>query len=219
MRESLAVQEEARAVRHPARLLHVVRDDHDSISLLELVEEGLDLGGGDRVEGARRLVHEQDVRLHGEDARDAQPLLLAAREPEGRLVEPVLHLVEEGRVDEAPLHDIVELAALGGRSGVDAVHAGAVGDVLVDGHREGVGLLEDHSDPLAQLDDVDVPEDVRAVVEHLALDPHRVDEVVHPVEDPQEGRLAAARGPDEGRYRVGRDLHRHFLQRLRRAVP
>ena len=113
--DELAVKEEARAVRHAPRLLHVVRDDDDSIALLELVEEGLDLGRGDRVEGARRLVHEEDVGLDGEDPGDAEPLLLAAREAQRGLVEPVLDLVEEGRVDEAPLHELVEARRLSAR--------------------------------------------------------------------------------------------------------
>ena len=40
----------------------------------------LDLRGGDRVERRGRLVHQQHLGLDGERARDAQALLLAARE-------------------------------------------------------------------------------------------------------------------------------------------
>jgi hypothetical protein len=47
------------------------------------------------IEGGGRLVHEEDVRLDSETARDAEPLLLSAREAERALVEPVLDLVPE----------------------------------------------------------------------------------------------------------------------------
>src|SRR5205807_437385 len=43
MLDQLAVEHERRRVRHPGRLLHVVRDDHDGVPLLELGDELLDL--------------------------------------------------------------------------------------------------------------------------------------------------------------------------------
>ena len=50
-------------------------------------------------------------------------------------------------------------------------HARAEGDVVVDRLRERVRLLEDHADPAAHLDRVDVGRvQVLAVVEHVALD-------------------------------------------------
>ena len=42
--------EKGGALRHARRLLHVMRHDHDGIAALELVDQFLDLGGGDRVE-------------------------------------------------------------------------------------------------------------------------------------------------------------------------
>ena len=45
-----------------------------------------------------------------------------------------------------------------------------------------------------------------AVEEHLALDARVRDDVVHPVQAAEERRLAAARGPDEGRHGLFRDL-------------
>ena len=41
--------------------------------------------GGDRVERRARLVHEDDLGLHGDGPGDAEALLLAAGEAEGRL--------------------------------------------------------------------------------------------------------------------------------------
>src|SRR5256885_15040058 len=48
--DELAEPEERRHVRNAGRLLHVVRDDHDRVPRLELVDELLDALGGDRIE-------------------------------------------------------------------------------------------------------------------------------------------------------------------------
>src|SRR5208337_1360889 len=162
--DELAVQEEARAIRHAPGLLHVVGNDDDGVAYLEIVEQGLYLSRRDGVQGAGRLVHEEDVGLHREDAGYAQALLLTAGEAQRGFMEPVLHLVQESRVGQAPLHELVERTPLGGGASVEAVDARAVGDVVVDTHREGIRLLEDHPDLLPQLYDVGRPEDVPAVV-------------------------------------------------------
>src|SRR3990172_4902300 len=67
-----------RVVRHARGLLHVVRDDDDREVTGEVSHEVLNLQRGDRVQGGARLVHQDDVRLRGQGAGDAQPLLLAA---------------------------------------------------------------------------------------------------------------------------------------------
>ena len=64
-------EEERRAVGNSGRLLHVVRHDHDRVLLLKLDRELLDPPGRDRVKRRGRLVHEEDLGLHGERAGDA----------------------------------------------------------------------------------------------------------------------------------------------------
>ena len=81
--DELAQVEEGGVVGDADRLLHVVRHDHDRVVLLELVDQLLDLRGGDGVERRGRLVHQQHLGLDGERARDAQALLLAAGEADG----------------------------------------------------------------------------------------------------------------------------------------
>ena len=94
-----------------------------------------------------------------------------------------------------------------------------VGYVVVDAHGEGVGLLEHHAYLLAQAGDVHVlAVDVLAVVEHLAVYLHALDEVVHAVEGLEKGALAAAGGADEGGYLVGGDLKADVLERVVLAV-
>ena len=87
------------------------------------------------------------------------------------------------------------------------MHATAVGDVVVNGHRERIRALEDHAHALAQVDEVDVlVVDIPIVKRDLAVNLHAVDEVVHAVERAQERRLAAARRPDERDNLVFRHL-------------
>ncbi len=61
--------------------------------------------------------------------------------------EPVLHFVPQPGAAQAFFHNRVEIAlALG-----QAVDARAIGDVVIDRFGEGVGLLEHHAHPCAQL--------------------------------------------------------------------
>ena len=60
--------------------------------------------------------------------------------------------------------------------------------------------------------------EVLVVQHHRALDAAAGDHLVHPVQGPQEGRLAAAGRPDERRDRARLDRHRHVLDGLEVAV-
>ncbi len=67
---------------HVARapgLLHVMRHDHDRVVIFEIVHQIFDARRRDRVERRTGLVHQDDFGLYGRSARDAEPLLLAAR--------------------------------------------------------------------------------------------------------------------------------------------
>src|SRR5580692_10720359 len=80
------------SLRHACRLLHVVRHDDDGQLVAELGDEVFDLRGRDRIERARRLVHEQHFGLDRERTGNAQPLLLSAREGQARLAQTVFDL-------------------------------------------------------------------------------------------------------------------------------
>ncbi len=66
------------AIRHALRLLQVVGHDGDRVFLLELQHQLFDAAAGDRIERRARLVHQQQLRLDRDRARDAQTLLLTA---------------------------------------------------------------------------------------------------------------------------------------------
>src|SRR4029453_11390342 len=87
-------------------------------------------------------------------------------------------------------------------------------DVLENRLGEGIGFLEHHTHPLAQVGDVHAEVvDVGAADPDIAQDADAVHEVVHPVDAPEEGGLPAARGPDIGGHAVLGDGHGHVLER------
>ncbi len=102
---------------------------------------------------------------------------------------------------------------------LEAEDAQPVGDVVVDRLRKRVRPLEDHADPAANLDRVDAgPVQVDAVVEQRALDLRARNQIVHPVEAAEHGRLSAAGRPDQRRDRVAADVECHVLDRGHLAV-
>ena len=102
---------------------------------------------------------------------------------------------------------------------MDAVGARAVGNVVVDRHREGVRLLEHHADPLAQ--DIDIHlvlVDVHAVQFDVPGNAAALDKVVHPVQALQKGRFAAAGRADKGSDLLFRDVDVDILQCMEAAI-
>src|SRR5918993_65991 len=132
------------------------------------------------VERAERLVHQQQRRRERERAGDRNALLHAARQL------PRVVLLEAGQLDEVDHLAHPGFAALP----VPAGHLERERDVL----RHGApvvehGVLED--DPVVAVESGPVRR--LPVDEHLAL--ARLDQVA---DDPQQRRLAASRGPDQG---------------------
>ena len=79
--------EEAHAARDVAGEPHLVRrDQHRHPARRELADHVEHLRDELRVERARHLVEQQQLRLHRERADDRDALLLPAREPVGVLV-------------------------------------------------------------------------------------------------------------------------------------
>src|SRR5882672_6373653 len=207
--DQLAEIHEGGEVRYPRRLLHVVGDDDDRVVLLQFVDQLLDLGGRDRIERRARLVEQDHFRLHRHGAGDAQALLLAARQALAVGGELVLDLVPQRGAPQRLLDPAVDFGA---RQAL--VEPDAEGDVLVDRHRKRRRLLEHHADAGAQQVDVLVlAQQVVAVQHHLTGGALARIEIVHAVEHTQQGRLPAARRPDDGRRLVGVERQVDALQR------
>ena len=90
-------------------LLHVVGDDDDGVSTLELVDELLHLQGGDRVKSGCRLVHEDHLGLHGHRAGDAQALLLTAGQADAGGVQAVLDLAPQAHGAQRPVDALAKV--------------------------------------------------------------------------------------------------------------
>ena len=102
-----------------------------------------------------------------------------------------LHLVPERGLFQRVLDPAAQVV-------LQAEDPQAVGDVLEDRLRERVGALEDHADPPAHGDGVDVPRlEIDVLVEDAALGPKARDDVVHPIQAADERALPAAGGPDD----------------------
>jgi TolB-like protein/class 3 adenylate cyclase len=95
------------------------------------------------------------------------------------------------------------------------VETDAEGDVVVDRHGKGRRLLEHHADAGPQQVQILLRrEDVLAIEQDLARRPLLGIEVVDPVQDAEQGRLAAARGADEGGDLLVVQREADVLQRL-----
>src|SRR5215831_11736404 len=195
-------------------LLHVVRDDRDRVVLGQFLDQFLDLGGRNRIERRARLVEQDHLGTDRDGAGDAEPLLLAAREAQARGIELVLDLVPQCAAAQRLLDPTVHLGL-----GNLLIEADAEGDVLVDRHRKRRRLLEHHADPRPQQIEIETGIENVGLVQHQLADRAlpRI-EIVHPVEDAQQGRLAAARRSDEGGDAIGAQREIDVLQRMVFAV-
>ena len=214
---SLPEPEKRGDVRDARRLLHVVRDDDDRVAALQLVNQLLDPLGRDRVERRRRFVHQQDLGLDRQRARDAETLLLAAgeRERRRRAAGPCTSSQSAARL-EAGLDASAQLVLRRGHP----VDAQSVGDVLEDRLGKRVRLLEHHPDACAAARRRR-PTARRCRAPSIRTAPFDAcarDDVVHPVERAEERGLAAARRTDEGGDLVRRILREMSCEHPVRAV-
>ncbi|KGD50982.1 hypothetical protein DP43_5013 [Burkholderia pseudomallei] len=206
--DHLALLDDGHRVAHRADHLHLVRDQHDREA-----EPPVDVGEQRenrlrrlRIERGRRLVAQQQRRIVDERARDADALLLAARQARR------IRVAFRREPDE--IEQRIDLArTLGLR------HAGDLQrqpDVLRDGlGGQQVEMLKHHADPAPQRDEPALVEraDVDAVHAHRARR-----RPLEPVHEPQQRRLARAAAPDHAEHAAARDVERHFAQRGRRPA-
>ena len=175
-----ALVHEHHAVGDLAGEAHLVGDDdHRHAVVGEPAHHVEHLADELRVERRGRLVEEHQLRLHGERARDRDPLLLAARELRRVAVEPCRR-GRRARAARAPRSRGVAFAI--------ALHADRrLDDVLERRHvREEVEALEDHADLGALARDLAIAQLVQLVA---AL----------------RGSRRARRRPTAGRRRSSRD--------------
>src|SRR3954452_499275 len=106
-----AEMEESSALGDARGLLHIVGHNGDRITPAQLVDQLLDFRGGDRVERRAGFVHQDYLRVDSDRARNAQPLLLTARERSAAFLQPILDLFPQSGAFERGLDDPVELGS------------------------------------------------------------------------------------------------------------
>ena len=192
-----------------------MRNDDDRHLGRQLGHQILDLRDGGRVDGGAGLVHQQDIGLHRKHARDAQTLLLTTRERQTILVELIGYLFPEVGALERFFHDVIEVAFAS-----HALQTRAKGDILVDGFRERVGLLKDHTHATTEVDRVDaLGIDIVAVERHGALDARTLDQVIHAIDAAQKRRLSATRRANKSSNGILSDIEVEPRQRMKVTVP
>src|SRR6202161_3296566 len=212
--DQLAEIHEGGLVGDPRGLLHVVGDDRDGVILRQFLDQLLDLGGRDRIERRTGLVEQDHFGPHRDGAGDAKPLLLAAGQTEAAGVQLVLDLVPQRAAAQRLLDAAVHLGF-----GNLLIKPDPERDVLIDRHRKRRRFLEHHADPRAQEIEIELGiEDVGGIQHQLAGGALSRIEVVHPVENPQQGRLPAAGRTDEGGDAIGAEREIDVLQRVVFAV-
>ena len=160
-------------------------------------------------------------RLGGESAEDAKILSAEYRSADGQsgtLQTDGGALTLQSDADGKNTYTIALLTEI--NSFAHAVRPGAVGNVVVDAHGEGIWLLEDHADLAPQLVHVHGwCEDILSIIFDLAFNAHARDQIVHAVERLEKRRFSAAGGANEGCDALFRDVHRHALECLCLPVP
>ena len=189
--------------------------DDDGEVFFERLDEVFDLAGRDRVQSRSGLVHQQHFGVHGETAGDAEPLLLAAGKIDRRAIEPVLDLVPERRVPQAPfanLHQHVAVAL--------AVNPRPVRDVLEDALWKRIGALKHHAYAMTDRHGIHGGRvDVLAVQADAAAHARVGIQIVHAVERANERGLAAAGRPDQRGHAILGYVERGVLEREKIPVP
>src|SRR5437016_3242991 len=208
--DELASEQESGKVTDAGGLLHIVSDDGDRADVFQLHEQLFNFCGADGIERGAGLVEEQNFRLDGKSAGDAQTLLLAAGKFVSGLVEVVLHFVPERGVAQAFFDGV-------GDGKLRAVDLQAVGHVVENGLGERIGALEDHTNAAAKSSNV-LREDALAVEKDFAAEARAADGFVHAVEGTKKSGFAAAGRADERGDLVDGDAHADIEKGLLAAI-
>ena len=174
---------------------------------VETAERGDELGGGDRVELSRRLVEDQNLRLHDDHAREVEQLLLPAGERRRRLREPVLD-PEIGRRLRHTRRDLALRHAEVLEPEYELMPDLVRDDLLL-------GLLHDESDRRRGAQGIEVVLLLAEERDFAGSLPERRD---LPLQKPEHGRFAASRRAADRRELPGLDGEVHIPERRRRRA-
>jgi hypothetical protein len=105
------------------------------------VDQFLDFSRGDRIERRTGLIHQDHFRLHGERARDAEPLLLTTRKTGAWLVQIVLDFVPKSSHAQRFFQPFIEKFLI-----AHPIQSQANDDIFANRHGwKRIRFLEDHT--------------------------------------------------------------------------
>ena len=123
-----------------------------------------------------------------------------------------LHFLPQGGPAQALLHRIPERGFA-----LVSIHPRAVSDILENGFGKGIGFLEDHPDPSPHFGHFEFV-DVFTIQADLAFETAAPDRLIHPVQGPKEGRLAATGRSNECGHSIGIHIYGDSVQSLKTTV-
>ena len=196
------------ALRDAGSLLHGVGHDDDGVVFFQFLEQFLDPGRGDGIQGGTGFIHEDYFGSERDGAGNAKTLLLAAGKFCAPLTQLVFHFIPEPGLFQTRLYNFLRGHFVGGH----AVDAGSVDHIVVDGFRERVRFLEYHADARPQLHYIHgTPIDIILIESDLTGNPAIVDSVIHAIQASQEGGFSTTGWTDHRGNLIGADIQCHVF--------
>lgn len=206
----LTLQKERSIIGNARRLRHVMRRDDDGDIFLDLLQQALDARRDHRVQCRGGFIQHDHLRFEGQDARQAQALLLPTRKRTARVIQPVIHLFPQVRLVQCAFH--------GRADGVLVLFSGHFQPesyVLEDALGQRDGARKDHADLAPQPGHVGfLVQDVLAVEEDLPAGLLGVCHVDQAVDGAQQRRFSSPRRAEQHIDGVGMDVQVNILERL-----
>ena len=172
------------------------------------------LGCRDRVQCRSRFIHKQNRRRYSHGTGYAQPLLLTTGQGKRRLFQLILHLIPQCGSFQGFLHPVADKLIV-----FHPIYPKPVGHILENAFRERVGTLKDHPYALAQLVHLHgLVVYISPVNQNLPLQTRAGNEVVHAVEQTEEGGLATAGRAYESHHRFLFNRHAYIFQCLKITI-
>ena len=154
-----------------------MRYDYDCKLLAKFVQQFLYFSGGNRIKCARRLVHQQNLRIYGKSARNAKTLLLSAAHSKSAFVQPVFYFVPDCRTAQGFFYNFIKFAFF-----LKSVSTRSVCNVVINTHRKRIRFLEHHSDAFSKDINVNIFKQIFSVKKNFTFYAASFYKIIHPVQ-------------------------------------
>ena len=179
------------------------------------MDQLLHLSRRNRVECRRRLIHQQYRRRDSHRTGDTKPLLLSAGQRISRLLQLIFHLIPKSRSFQRFLHTMANESIV-----FYSINTKSVSYILEYTFRKRIRTLEHHSYILAEFVHFHPFRIyIMSVDTDFSLQTGSRNQIIHPVEKPEESRLTATGRSDKSDNRLFLNLHTDTLQCMKISIP